>query len=192
MTQNKFDVFTQHKFTSIRDAAVILNEAGFRCVASNAKKAITYHSETKAPLQTPIEMFDDTAFRWDPLGNRNVVHKNVAVLTGGDFFVVDVDGPIGIGNMTRLEKWFPSSPIMRINTPRGYHMYYACDTWIPTCVGLLDGIDIRGDEGMVLVPPSYHYKHGVTYGSFSIPREMIEFIVKHGEHKVWQGEGASS
>jgi bifunctional DNA primase/polymerase-like protein/AAA domain-containing protein/primase-like protein len=81
--------------------------------------------------------------------------SNVAVVTGkiSGIFVLDVDGEDGKKSI--YSKQLPATVIA--NTGKGTHHYYKTNgTPIPNKVGLLAGIDIRGENGYVVVPPSVH------------------------------------
>ena len=90
-------------------------------------------------------------------------NANIAVPTGkrSGFFVLDVDKDSwGFGTLEALEEQFGELPPTRtVKTGRGglhYHFKYPEDgTVIPNSSGRLGpGIDIRGEGGYVLVPPS--------------------------------------
>jgi len=94
---------------------------------------------------------------------------NLAIATGSisGMYVIDLDGK-GVTNMIALahgrEKFQPGNAIVR--TARGYHLYIRmepgekvrCRIGQPHGLDGLDetGIDIRGDGGYVLAPPSIH------------------------------------
>ncbi len=94
---------------------------------------------------------------------------NVAVITGSisGLVVLDIDGPEAA---QRIRTWLadreadmPVTPTVR--TGRGWHYYFA-HPGVPTPNASrwqgLDGIDIRGDGGYVVAPPSIH-ANGKTY-----------------------------
>lgn len=73
---------------------------------------------------------------------------NLAVRTGDGVAVLDID-PGGT-----LPDGFP--PTLTVATPRGgEHRYYAVSEPVPNSVGrLAEHVDVRGEGGYVLVPPS--------------------------------------
>ena len=90
-------------------------------------------------------------------------NANIAVPTGArsGFFVVDVDKDSwGFGTLDALEERFGELPPTRtVKTGRdGMHYYFRYPddgTVIPNSSGRLGpGIDIRGEGGYVLIPPS--------------------------------------
>src|SRR5216683_2587233 len=76
---------------------------------------------------------------------------NVGICTGRGMFVVDVDGDTAA---------FPPGVVFSgrqpvVKTARGWHHYFAGQE-IPNKVGLFPHVDIRGDGGYVVAPPSVH------------------------------------
>jgi hypothetical protein len=89
---------------------------------------------------------------------------NVGVATGAisGIFVVDIDAngdDDGEVEWDRLvEQHGTLMPTVEVITARGRHLYFRCpNTPIRNSAGkIAPGIDIRGDGGYVLVPPSLH------------------------------------
>lgn len=80
---------------------------------------------------------------------------NIGILTGkqSGIVVIDVDGPEGIESLGKFD--CPETPT--VLTGKGKHLYYAYPGLpIKNAVRLLPGIDIRGDAGYVVAPPSGH------------------------------------
>jgi hypothetical protein len=93
---------------------------------------------------------------------------NIGIATGGasGIFVVDVDGEAGAKTFQQLMQqhgWQPDTLTAR--TGRGKHYYFSCADWpVKTGVHCLGpGVDVRGDGGYVVAPPSRHFS-GVQYG----------------------------
>ena len=81
---------------------------------------------------------------------------NVGVVTGqvSGLFVVDVDGPDGIASLQGYE--LPETK--RSATGRGTHFWFKHPgSTVPNLVKVLPGVDIRGDGGLVVAPPSIHW-----------------------------------
>jgi Bifunctional DNA primase/polymerase, N-terminal/AAA domain/Primase C terminal 1 (PriCT-1) len=83
----------------------------------------------------------------------------IGIATGGGLLVLDVDPRHGgDAALTELERQQGSLP----DTPRvvtgggGLHVYFAVDQPIANRAGLAPGIDLRGDGGYVVAPPSLH------------------------------------
>lgn len=82
----------------------------------------------------------------------------VAIVTGtiSGIVVIDVDGNRG-GSTDGLP------PTSYCHTGNGYHYYYRHPgVDVKTCTNIRPGIDIRGDGGYVVAPPSFH-KNGKQY-----------------------------
>jgi hypothetical protein len=90
---------------------------------------------------------------------RQCPTANIGVLTGrATFVVLDVDGDDGADSLHDLEHEYGQLPCTTtITTPRGgQHYYFASPRHeVRTTAGVLaPGLDIRGDRGYVLAPPS--------------------------------------
>jgi hypothetical protein len=86
---------------------------------------------------------------------------NIGVATGAasNIFVVDVDGGAAETALRRLEESYGVLPeTVEAITPRGRHVYFRYpQTPVRNSAGkLADGIDIRGEGGFVIAPPSMH------------------------------------
>src|SRR6056297_3013174 len=80
---------------------------------------------------------------------------NLGILTGqiSGLVVLDIDGLEGEGSIEGKE--IPSTPT--VITGRGRHLYFkAPDFEIKNSVRILPQVDIRGDGGLVVAPPSRH------------------------------------
>lgn len=96
-------------------------------------------------------------------------NANVGIVTGraSDLLVIDVDekgGKRGLRTLNELEARLGHLPqSQRVQTPNGMHIYFKCpDTIIGNSVGTLgEGVDIRGERGYVVAPPSII--NGVRY-----------------------------
>ena len=86
---------------------------------------------------------------------------NVAIATGAisGVFVVDVDGVDGEFELRRLEAEHDTLPsTVEVITGAGRHLYFRMPEMpVRNSAGkVADNIDVRGDGGYVLVPPSIH------------------------------------
>lgn len=104
---------------------------------------------------------------------------NVAVVTGtiSGVVVIDADSPDALRWCTSHLTYTP----WQVQTARGFHLYYRHpDVLVRNRAGLAtrDGrlhIDVRGDGGFVIAPPSQHAS-GVLYrfgGDWTAPREAV-------------------
>jgi len=80
----------------------------------------------------------------------------IGLCTGHLFFVVDLDGPKGLGCWEKLTDGMKLDPTPMVKTRRGIHIYYLMPKKkiVPNKAGLWPGIDIRGKGGYVVAPPS--------------------------------------
>lgn len=81
-------------------------------------------------------------------------NANVGIVTGliSGVAVVDLDGPEGLKQAESLGLKSRVSSI----TGRGKHLWYRTESVISNAVRTYPGIDIRGDGGYVVAPPSLH------------------------------------
>lgn len=80
---------------------------------------------------------------------------NIGTVTGmvSGIAVVDVDGNEGLRSIKALGL----APTLSSRTGgNGYHHFYSISKAVPNRVKLCKGVDIRGDGGYVVLPPSYH------------------------------------
>lgn len=98
---------------------------------------------------------------------------NIGIATGAasDGLVVidlDVDKDKGIDGRVTLREWeaehekLPDSTWLAITGRGGYHYFYHDTSAIRNRTGIYEGIDIRGDGGYIVAPPSVH-PNGNTY-----------------------------
>jgi putative DNA primase/helicase len=91
---------------------------------------------------------------------------NIGIATGlvSGIIVFDVDGPEGETALQELvRKYGPLPQAPMVKTGRGRHLYFrppASGIAIPCSAG--GGLDLRGDGGYVVAPPSVH-RTGVVY-----------------------------
>lgn len=87
---------------------------------------------------------------------------NIAVITGNGLLVVDIDAKSGgLESLALLEaKYGPLPKSVRVLTGGGglhiYFIYNAMLHKIKSLTGLLKGVDIRADGGIIIAPPSNH------------------------------------
>jgi hypothetical protein len=86
---------------------------------------------------------------------------NIAVATGpvSKVFVLDVDGLDAEVSLRKLEDQHGALPeTVESITPRGRHVFFRCENGaIRNSAGAIaPGLDIRGDGGYVVLPPSIH------------------------------------
>lgn len=107
-------------------------------------------------FQTTRATEKDLAYWW-----ARQPEANVGVVTGAvsGVVVLDLDGEAGRQSVEKMQ--LPATPIAR--TGHGWHYYFAHPgAQVENAVGLLPGVDVRGDGGYVVAPPSTH-QSGVRY-----------------------------
>jgi putative DNA primase/helicase len=83
---------------------------------------------------------------------------NVGIATGDGLLVPDVDGDAGVETLAELERQHGDLP----DTPRGLtggggvHYLFKVDEPVRNKVAIAAGLDIRGDHGFIVAPPSLH------------------------------------
>jgi hypothetical protein len=92
---------------------------------------------------------------------------NIAVKTGAGsrLIVLDIDGPEGEESLSRLQaKYGALPPTLSATTGRGRHLYFMHPGGrVKSNAGVLGAkLDVRGDGGYVILPPSKHVS-GVRY-----------------------------
>jgi hypothetical protein len=92
---------------------------------------------------------------------RSAPECNVGIATGkpSGFFALDVDGADGEASLRQLESENGSLPAtIEAVTGKGRHCYFRTSTKSVKCsAGIIGaGLDVRGDGGYVLAPPSLH------------------------------------
>jgi hypothetical protein len=85
---------------------------------------------------------------------------NVGIRTGvaSQIFILDVDGDCGFASLADLEFEHGRLPsTLASRTATGRHYWFICPDPLPCSTGKIGpGLDIRGDNGYVVGPPSLH------------------------------------
>lgn len=88
-------------------------------------------------------------------------NANIACVLGkvsNNLIVIDIDIP---QNIEKIKKIVPTFNTPTVKTHRGFHLYYRMEN--PTRSKIISpGIDIKGENSIVLLPPSKH-PSGTTY-----------------------------
>ena len=127
-------------------------------------------------------------------------NANIGLATGSvsqNVFVIDldIDEDRGIDGYHSLEDWqrehgdFPET-WTAITGRGGYHLYYRGNGKIKNRAGIIDGVDIRGNGGYVVAPPSIH-KNGNRYEWEYSPDEFeiakadnnVKYFLNHDDQK---------
>lgn len=93
-------------------------------------------------------------------------NANVGIATGlksGGLFVIDldIDEDKGINGYQTLRDWERKNGILpdtwsSITGRGGYHLFFKSSKQITNRAGILEGVDIRGEGGYIVAPPSTH------------------------------------
>lgn len=143
-----------------QEAPQTLKAAALNYVAEGAK-VLTLVPGDKTPL-TPHGVKDatddpDKVDRWW----QQTPKANIGICTGAASGVIVIDVDVkndaqGKASLAQLEQEHGPLETLRANTPSGgEHLYFlAPGCRVPNRVGLLPGIDVRGDAGYIVAPPS--------------------------------------
>jgi Bifunctional DNA primase/polymerase, N-terminal len=113
---------------------------------------------------------------------------NIAIRTGvpSNVFVLDVDGEQGLNSLAGLvEQHGLLPPTLTSTTGKGRHYWFVARSPMPCSVGkIAPGIDIRGDGGYVVVPPSIH-PNGAVYRwvNDEPPADAPDWLLKSARHR---------
>lgn len=83
---------------------------------------------------------------------------NIAIATGrvSGCFLLDIDGPAGVDAVRKQGK-MPPGVVGRSGKDQGWHLYFEYPLFpVGNHTNLLPSLDIRGDHGYVVAPPSVH------------------------------------
>jgi len=133
------------------DAALSLSSTGIPIFPVKADKSPYIYSWQDKATTDPL-----IVQKWW----RQWPEANVAMPTGdkSGFVAVDVDvknGVDGYESLSSIEAMFGVQGTRRIETPSGgIHLIYSCNQWVKNRVGILDGIDVRGDGGYIVAQGS--------------------------------------
>lgn len=107
---------------------------------------------------------------------------NVAVATGqkSGVFVVDVDGEAGQATLSSLKQdhgWVPKTASVR--TGNGLHLYFSSPQEpVKSRTGIMPGLDVRGEGGYVVAPPSLHVRGSAyTWQSDDAVEDAPEWLI---------------
>src|SRR6266540_1616761 len=117
---------------------------------------IPVHAGDKRPAVVEWETFQHRRPTLEELGAwfNGRTHHNIGIVCGAisGIVVIDVDGEKGEESI--LSRPMPSHLVM-VKTPHGRHLYFRHPgVPVPPRVGVLPGVDIRGDGSYVVAPPS--------------------------------------
>lgn len=131
---------------------------------------------------------------------------NIGIATGdaSNGLVVidlDVDREKGIDGRATLREWekqhgrIPDKTWLAITGRGGYHYFYHDKTGIKNRTGLYEGVDIRGEGGYIVAPPSIHpngrqyewEQDPMLYALADADKTVLEFITPTPREQEKQG-----
>jgi hypothetical protein len=181
---------TSPRMESSRRHAIKLAQLGeglYRPIPLNGKRPVTDDWVTSASHHHHV-----IGRLWD--GHSDA---NIGLVTGGRLVVLDMDPRNGgVESLAKLEARIGKLPEPTVRTGGGgLHWYFETEKALP-CLKLMKGLDVKGDGGQVVAPPSVHPETGQPYvwvnGSrpSPLPEELGAFIRKRAKKN--EDSGVSS
>jgi len=144
--------------TALKEAALSYAELGLAVFPLVPKKKIPATKNGVNDATTDLAQINEW---WSNNPNANI---GIAMGTAsGGIFAVDIDvddekGKDGFSSIREFEKENGSLPetAMTKTGRGGTHMLYHSDSIVGNKVGVLEGVDIRGEGGYIVAPPSVH------------------------------------
>jgi hypothetical protein len=175
-----------------------MTELGDAALAYARRGLLVFPARGKVPLTTNGHL--DATADWSQIERwwSRWPHANVAVRTGepSRLVTLDVDGEEGADSLSELEHEHGLLPCTTsVATPRGGEHYHF--RWpgvrIKTTNGVIaPGLDVKGDGGYVLMPPS-RTSHGVyEWDEHSRPAPMPQWLVERTSAEVCAPAKATS
>ncbi|MEM7618392.1 MAG: bifunctional DNA primase/polymerase [Pseudomonadota bacterium] len=154
---NKKYVFNNSKkivpYQALNDA-LSLCKRGFSVILANGKHPLSSWKDNQYQRKTEDDLIDD--FKGKPYANIGIVTGKISGI-----FVLDIDGVDGEESLTKLESQYGqlASSVEVITGGGGRHIYfkYPDNMEIGNSVSkIANNLDIRGEGGVVICPPSIH------------------------------------
>ena len=111
---------------------------------------------------------------------------NLGIITGAKsgVVVIDCDSSDSVRQINKILRGYDLSSIPQVKTGKGVHFYFkhpGCK--VPSRAGIQPGLDVRGDGGFVVAPPSIHssgkkykWKVSLNGGLPQLPPELYKLI----------------
>jgi hypothetical protein len=140
--------------TTLKNAALSYWEKGYNVFPVGIDKTPKVQWGQYRTIRVTREQIEDWWTRWPD--------ANIGLPTGSPSGVMVVDFDKKSGGLETL-KSLRLPPTLVIRTGGGgFHYYFKYTSDYHSCAGILPGVDIRNDNGYVLLPPSVH-KSGNCY-----------------------------
>ena len=171
---------------SILNAALEYASRGWSVipVARDKHPLVKWKTATREEMTNP-----DNIRQWW----KQYPEANVAIVTGkrsGGLVVVDldIDDEKGVDGRDSLKEWCDENFVYEIDSSAtvvtgrgGQHLYFQADDEYRTQAGVLPGVDIRGEGGIIVAPPSVH---GTTRRIYAWDIETDEVEVPKADSDV--------
>ncbi|HMS23161.1 MAG TPA: bifunctional DNA primase/polymerase [Candidatus Levybacteria bacterium] len=166
------------------EQALLLRDIGWSIIPVDSNKKPLIKWEEYQKRIPSIDEIEKWFSQW-PNANIGIVTGSISKL-----IVVDIDPRHGGTNELFKEYKTPCS----ITGGGGWHYYFTSSTFITNRAGVLPGIDIRGEGGYVIAPPSIHSSGG-SYKWLITPREatisefpswIFQAVEKKQDKNDWQ------
>jgi hypothetical protein len=159
------------------DAALRLASAGLPVFPCNGKVPLTDHGFKDATRDETV-----IRLRWAEAPDANIGVATGAAMNGSKLIVLDVDGSEGEASLAALQSLHGEiPPTVGTRTPRGgRHLWMLApsDVRIRCSAGkkLGPGLDVRGEGGYVIVPPSSGYSWEGTRSPATMPDRLVGLL----------------
>jgi hypothetical protein len=131
--------------------------AGCSCGNRNCGKSIGKHPRTAHGLQDACTDAAKISVWWERWPDANI---GIATGPESGVFVLDIDGELGDAALSTHHRQGRNLPdTLTVSTGRGKHIYFRWpegQTIRNSAGKLAKGLDIRGDRGYAVIPPSIH------------------------------------
>lgn len=169
-----------YDFNKIRKQAIEYTQKGLMCLpsAGNEKRPIVkWQNLEKISAGTTANYFDKYATK----------RPGIAILTGersNGLVVIDIDMKNGHNGLKSIQEWerqhgyFPET--WQVETPSGgIHLYFKAKGQYKTRTGILEGVDIRAEGGLVIAPPTERAGKPYKFVAHDLPiAEANESVLK--------------
>ena len=125
---------------------------------------------------------------------REFPNANVGIVTGAisGLVVIDLDTEEAKDSFKELNHDYDLSFVPRSHTGKGWHLFFEHPgSMIPNRASIIPGLDVRGDGGYVVAPPSVHpngqfYEWEVPINGPlpPLPSELIKLIFSQGNGAI--------
>lgn len=147
---------------SLLEAALGYAKRGWRVFPVQGKLPLVSHWDKEATTDEAqiTEWFEDPNWEFEAQEQPHFEEVGIGLVTGSGLVVLDVDaGHGGLDSMATLFSEYAGklgdTPVVRTGGG-GLHFYFGTDKELRNKTGIRQGIDIRGDGGFVVAPPSLH------------------------------------